>query len=113
MKPAGFQAQGMVKIIEKRELAARVVVAGDIMAVSGMATRYPHPVSAAPEGLQDELGAHPARTRYAYYPYVRRIGHPAHSGQVRCPVTAPVTKKGYYLGLKFPTAFFIRHVSPF
>jgi hypothetical protein len=94
MKPSRFQADMFEQVFEKGELASCVVITIQVMAVSGVSPGNPDPVHTVPESGQDEFWAHPGGAGYANDPDVGRVLQSADSGQIRCPVTAPVAQEG-------------------
>jgi len=81
------------QILEQDEFPSGVVITFQVMAVSGVSPRDPDPVRAVPEGGQDKLGAHAARTGDPYDPDVGRVLHAADARQIGGAVTAPVAKE--------------------
>jgi hypothetical protein len=94
VEPSRFQADMFEQVFEKSELASCVVITFQVMAVSGVSPGNPDPVGAMAESGQDEFWAYPGGAGYANDPDVGRILQSADSGQICCPVTAPVAQEG-------------------
>jgi len=94
-----FDTHVLDEILEQGELSSGVVITFQVMAVTRVSAGDPNSICTLPEGCQEKFGIHPARAGHPDGSYVRRILQSAHTGKIRCPVGAPVTKKGNYLGL--------------
>jgi hypothetical protein len=65
-----------------------------------MSAGYPDRIGPFTQGREEKLRAHPARAGNPDDPDIGRIFHPADSGQIRRPVTAPVAQKTDDFGFK-------------
>jgi hypothetical protein len=70
------------------------------MAFAGMSPGYPNSVGTLAQGSQKEFGAHATGAGNPDNADIGRIFHPADSGQIRGPVTAPIAQKRY--DFRFP-----------
>jgi len=100
LDPFRFDSDKGHQILKKGELSSGVVITFQVMAFTRMSAGHPHPVGPFPQSRQEKLRAHPPCARDPDHPDIGRILHPAHPGQVRRSVTAPVTKKTY--DFRFP-----------
>jgi hypothetical protein len=100
------------QIFQERELSPCVVITFQVMAFARVSPGHPNAIRTVPKGGQDELRTHPAGTGHADNPKIRRILEPAHTGQIRSPVTAPITQEGSNLGFPITHVFFLS-LEPF
>jgi hypothetical protein len=78
------------EIVKKGKFTTGIIITFQVMAFTGMSPGHPYAVCSFPQGRQKELGAHTAGAGDSDDPDVRRIFHPADTGQVGSAVTAPV-----------------------
>jgi hypothetical protein len=93
LEPFRLEAQVLQEPFKQGELPTGVVVAGNKMAVTGVATGNPDPVRPVAESRQDELGVQTARAGNPDDPDVRWILETADAGQIGSSVGTPVAEK--------------------
>jgi hypothetical protein len=71
------------------------------MAVAWVSPGDPHAIGPVAKRSQYELGADAPGARHPDHPKIGRVLKPADPGQVRCAITAPMTKKSSNLGFPF------------
>ena len=108
MESSRLHSDMIEQILEQGKLASCVVITFQVMAVAGVSPGNPDAVDAAPEGSEDELGAHPGRAGHPDDPDIRWILEAAHACQVCRAVATPVAKESRYFRLPV-----VHRLSPF
>jgi len=89
MKSTRLNACMFQQVFHQSEFSAGIVITFQVMAFTGMSPGYPDRISALSQARQNELRAHAAGTWNPNDPDIRRVFHPADTGQIGCAVTAP------------------------
>jgi hypothetical protein len=108
--PGKLQASGgdshvFHQILEQRKLASGVVITFQVMAFTRMSPGHPHAVSPFSQSGQKKLRAHATGAGNPYDTDIGRVFHPAYTGEVGCPVAAPVAQKGNNFRIPFGHQF--------
>jgi len=97
VEPSRIHADMFEQVFKQSELAPRIVITFQVMAVSRVSPRNPDAVGAVAESGQDELGAHPGGAGHPNDPDVGRVLEATYACQVSRAVAAPVAQKRRYL----------------
>ena len=92
-QPLRLDAKPGQEALEQEDPLLGLVVAGDVVAVAGMAAADEHTVRAVLESLEDELRVDPARAHHADDTQVGRVLHARCPGQIRARIATPVAGK--------------------
>jgi hypothetical protein len=98
VEPIRFDSHVFHQVLEKGEFPPCVVITFQVMAFTGMSPGHPHAVGALTKGRQCEFRAHASCTGNSDHTNIRRIFHPADSGEIGRTVTAPVAQEADNFG---------------
>ena len=90
MNALGLDTHMGHQFVEKGEFPTSKIITFQVIAFARMSPGYPDPIGPFPQSSQGKLGIHSSRAGNPDHADMRRILHPADTGQVRRAVTAPV-----------------------
>jgi hypothetical protein len=93
-------AEGVEQFAEKHPTAARVIVAGRVMAVARMTPGNDHRVRARLESFDNQVKVNATSAWKADNPNIRRVFKAIRARQIRAEIRAPVTDVCDYLRFK-------------
>jgi hypothetical protein len=90
LKTAGLGSHVFHQILKQSEFATGVVITFQVMAFTGMSPGNPDTVCTFTQGRQKKFGTHSPGAWNPDDPDIGRILHPADTGKIGSPITAPV-----------------------
>jgi len=78
------------QIVKQGKFTTRMIITFQVMAFPGMSAGYPDRIRSFPQGSQRKFRTHASGAWYSNNPDIRRILHPAYTGQICCTIAAPV-----------------------